>query len=188
MLIQGLVDANYRFLDMCVGWPGSVHDARVFVHSALYNEIENNRILPNQTITISGTHIPLYMIGDSAYPLKSWLMKPFPHNTELTAQRRNYNYRVCRARIVTEIAYGRLKARWRRLLKRNDMNIDNIPHVITAACVLHNMCEVHHEQFNDAWLQTEGDYTQPDAATSRDTPTGLPQDIRNALMQYFQNN
>ena len=182
MLIQGLVDANYRFLDVCVGWPGSVHDARVFAHSALYNDIENNHILPNQTITISGTRIPLYMIGDSAYPLKSWVMRPFPHNTELNAQQRNYNYRVCRARIVTEIAYGCLKARWRRLLKRNDMNIDNIPHVITAACVLHNICEVHHEHFNDAWLQTEGEYAEPDAVASRDTPTGLPQDIRNALV------
>ena len=29
MLIQGLVDANYRFLDVYIGWPGSVHDARV---------------------------------------------------------------------------------------------------------------------------------------------------------------
>ena len=188
MLIQGLVDANYRFLDVCVGWPGSVHDARVFAHSTLYNDIENNHILPNQTITISSTRIPLYMIGDSAYPLKSWVMKPFPHNTELNAQQRNYNYRVCRARIVTEIAYGHLKARWRRLLKRNDMNIDNIPHVITAACVLHNICEVHHEHFNDAWLQTEGEYAEPDAVASTDTPTGLPQDIRNALVQYFQNN
>ena len=31
------------------------------------------------------------------------------------------------------------------------------------------------------------EYTQPDTAVSRNTPTGLPQDIRNALMQYFQN-
>ena len=189
MLIQGLVDANYRFLDVCVGWPGSVHDARVFAHSSVYNEIEHNNILPNKTITVSDIHIPLYMIGDSAYPLKSWLMKPFPHNTILTTQQRNYNYQVCRARIVTEIAYGHLKARWRRLLKRNDMNIDNIPHVITAACILHNICEVHHEHFNDAWLQIgEGDYAQPEAVASRDTPTGLPQNIRNALVQYFQNN
>ena len=91
MLIQGLVDANYRFMDVCVGWPGSVHDARVFAHSSLYKEIEHNKILPNKTISISGTNIPLYMIGDSAYPLKSWLMKPFPHNTKLTTRQRNYN-------------------------------------------------------------------------------------------------
>ena len=150
MLIQGLVDANYRLMDVCVGWPGSVHYARVFAHSSLYKEIEHNKILPNKTISILGTNIPLYMIGNSAYPLKSWLMKPFPHNTELITQQRNYNYRVCRARIVTEIAFDRRKARWRRLLKRNDMNINNIPHVITAACVLHNICEINREHFNDA--------------------------------------
>ena len=37
-------------------------------------------------ITVSGVCIPLYMIGDSAYPLKLWLMKPFAHNTDLTSQ------------------------------------------------------------------------------------------------------
>ena len=50
-------------------------------------DIENNQILPNPTIVISGTHIPLYVIH-SAYPLKSSLIKDFPHNiaTELNAQ------------------------------------------------------------------------------------------------------
>ena len=86
MLVQGVVDADYHFLDVCVGWPGSVHDARVFAKSTLYNQIEHNHILPNKTITVSGVCIPLYMIGDSAYPLKLWLMKPFAHNTDLTSQ------------------------------------------------------------------------------------------------------
>jgi len=39
VLIQGLVDANYCFLDICVRWPGSVRDARVFVHSNLYKKL-----------------------------------------------------------------------------------------------------------------------------------------------------
>ena len=78
MLIQGLVDENYLFLDVCVGWAGSVHDARILAHSALYKGIERSQILPNKTKCISSVHVPLYMIGDSAYPLKSWLMKPFP--------------------------------------------------------------------------------------------------------------
>ena len=128
------------------------------------------------------------MIGDSAYRIKSRLMKLFAHNTDLTTEQRTYDNQVCRVRIVTEIAYGRLKARWRHLSKRNDMNIDNIPHVITAACVLHNICEVHHEHRNDVWLQPGEEYAQPDAVLTRDASTGLPQDIRNALVQYSQNN
>ena len=38
---------------------------------------------------------------------------------------------------------------------------------------------------NDSAYQHK-EYAEPDAVTSRDTPTGLPQDIRNALVQYFQ--
>ena len=189
MLIQGLVDANYCFLDVCIGWPGSVHDARVLAHSALYNEIECNHILPNRTVSISGVDVPLYMIGDSAYPLKKWLMKPFAHNTYLNEQQQNYNYRVCRARIVTEILFGRLKARWRRLLKRNDMHVENIPNVIAAACVLHNICEVHHEHFNDSWLQNCEEHAPPSrTSASRNIPTGEAQNIRSALVDYFQHN
>ena len=49
------------------------------------------------------------MIGDSAYPLKSCLMKPFAHNTDLNEGQWNYNYRVCRARIASEITFGRCR-------------------------------------------------------------------------------
>ena len=30
---------------------------------------------------ISGRDIPIFLVGDSAYPLMTWLMKPFAHNT-----------------------------------------------------------------------------------------------------------
>ena len=44
---------------MQIGWPGSVHDAQVLAHSALYNEIECNHILPNRTVSVSGVDVPL---------------------------------------------------------------------------------------------------------------------------------
>ena len=49
MLIQGLVDANYHFLDICVGWPGSLHDARVFVHSSLYKKFTDSLMNLNKS-------------------------------------------------------------------------------------------------------------------------------------------
>ena len=74
------------------------------------------------------------------------------------------------------------------LIKRNNKYISNIPHVITAACILPNVCEIHHEHFNDAWIQSKKvNYVQPEAV-ARDTLTGSPQDVRNALMEYFQHN
>jgi len=88
-----------------------------------------------------------------------------------------------------ENAYGRLKARWRRLMKRNDMNIDNIPHVITAASILHNICEIHGETFNDAWLreiQQDSSFPQPSSTTS-DGDSSRPKQVRDALMHFFVN-
>lgn len=79
-------------------------------------------------------------------------MKPFPQSSVLISEMRQYNYRICRARIVIENAYGRLKACWRRLIKRNDMHVNRIPNIIAVACILHNLCEVHGEHFDDAWL------------------------------------
>ena len=37
-------------------------------------------------------------------------------------------------------------------MKRNDMSIENIPNIGTAACILHNVCEIHGKSFNEAWL------------------------------------
>ena len=189
MIVEGLVDVHYCFLNVCIGWPGSVHDARVFGHSNLYKKITHGHLVPNKSISISGVHVPLYMIGDSVYLMQSWLMKPFAYNSDITACQRNYNYRICRARIVVENAFGQLKARWRHVMRRNDIHTDNIPHVIAATCVLHNICEVHHEHFNDTWLEhNEGAYDQPATVTTRDTSVGSPHTIRNVLLSYFQSN
>lgn len=189
MILQGVVDDSYRFIDINVGWPGSVHDARVFAQSSIFKKISEGTLLPDQTTTVNGVNIPLYLIGDSAYPIKSWLMKPFTHGTVLTTEQKTFNYRLCRARIVIENAYGRLKARWRRVMKRNDMNIANIPTVITAACILHNICEVHGDTFNDSWLREIRDSSlpQPSSSNARDGNSTRPNQIRDALCYYFSN-
>ena len=44
MILQGVVDHSYCFMDINVGWPGSIHDARVFAQSALYQNITENHL------------------------------------------------------------------------------------------------------------------------------------------------
>ena len=56
-------------------------------------------------------------------------------------------------------------------MKRNDMHVHQIPTFVAAACVLHNMCEVHGEKFNDSWLQdmihSSGNSFDPPTSTSK---------------------
>ena len=108
-------------------------------------------------------------------------MKPFADNATLSPQQKHFNYRLSRARTVVEIAFGRLKARWRRLLKRNDMHTEHIPTVISACCILHNLCG---ESF--AWLLEESEYEQPTAPSLPSTSSaGNADDMRNALVDYL---
>ena len=188
--MQAVVDHQYRFLDIYVGWPGSVHDARVFSHSSLYSKGESGTLLPSSEKSIQpGVKLPVFIVGDSAYPLLNWLMKPYPQSLATSRDRITYNYRISRARIVVENAFGRLKGRWRRLLKRNDMLVENISTVVAAACVLHNICEMHNKPFNDAWLLTDTDeQTQSQAHHSHGTATNQQSDqqIQAALEEYFK--
>ena len=38
MVIQAVVDHEYLFWDIYVGWAGSVHDASLFANSLIYKE------------------------------------------------------------------------------------------------------------------------------------------------------
>jgi hypothetical protein len=176
------------FRDIIIGWPGSVHDARVLANSSLFKKAENGLILRGQEREIEGCTIPAFLVGDSAYPLLQWLLKPFPQNEDLSDQRKNFNYRLSGARIVVENAFGRLKARWRRLMKKNDMHIRNVQHVIAACCVLHNLCEIHMDSFEEDWMgQSDSNLLQLDVPyTARDTVNSdRPAAIRDALVRYL---
>ena len=80
------------------------------------------------------------ILGDPAYPGLPWLMKPYPHTT---AHQRHFNYRQSRARMVVENAFGRLKGRWRCLMKRLDVKLDNVANIVASCVVFHYMCEFY---------------------------------------------
>ncbi len=184
IILQGLVDHNGLFMDIYVGWPGRVHDARVFSNSSLFRKGQEGSLVPTLTEMIEQCEIPLVILGDPAYPLLKWLMKAYPDTGRLTLEQKTFNYRLSKARVVVEHAYGRLKARWRCLMKRNDTNICDIPNIVSACCVLHNICELRGESFDDEWIESDSSFSMIRQSASDSVDISGDQ-IRSALTQYF---
>ena len=101
-MIQGVADASFRFLDISAGYPGSIHDARVLRLSNLLREIEQNNWLNGPTKQISGSEIRLLLVGDSAYPLSVWLMKPFKQTRTLRERQLRFNRALSQAHSNTQ--------------------------------------------------------------------------------------
>ena len=73
-------------------------------------------------------------------------------------------------------------------MKKNDMCIENVQHVIAACWVLHNMCEIHMDSFEDDWMEeSDSGLRQPDVShAARDTIINdRPVDIRDALVRHL---
>lgn len=177
-----LMQALGIFMNINVGWPGKVHDARVFANSSLFKKANNGTLLPSRPKLMNGVQVPLVILGDPAYPLMPWLMKPYLENSSTTTKERHFNYRQSRARMVVENAFGRLKGRWRCLLKRIDANVYNVPNIVATCVVLHNICELHGDSCEDEWM-VEVDTTRStgnSAATPTSTTT-IASSIRDAI-------
>ena len=81
--------------------------------------------------------LPYFLLGDEIFPLKPWLMRPFPGNN-LSEENRIYNYRHSRARRTIENTFGILAARWRIMLKPIRASVENVEKYICACLGLHN--------------------------------------------------
>lgn len=109
----------FRFRYTTCKHPGSTLDAKVLKDSNLYSNFE--KVLPPLSYNINGAKIPCVILGDPAYPLLSWLIKPFKGN--VTPEEESFNVYLSRGRVVVESAFGRLKERLRCLQKRMDIDI-----------------------------------------------------------------
>lgn len=90
-----------------------------------------------------------YIIADSAYPHKMWLITPFKYNGRLNAQQRRFNKVLSSARQVVERSNGHLKKRFRRLTEVTIHYPEEIVKTIVSGCILHNLCIIHEDSVED---------------------------------------
>ena len=140
IVLQGIVDSNGRFIHVSTGYPGSIHDARILRKSKIPEEVERGAILQFPVRRIGRQNLKPLLVGDPAYKLRPWCMKPYPETAAMTESQRDFNKALSSARVVVEQAYGLLKGRWRCLLTKLDESFDKVPDTITVYCIWHNIC------------------------------------------------
>ena len=99
-IILQVADGNGKFLHVSVGYAGSIYDARVLRMSTFLTAIEKNDIFYSPMRRIGGTEVKLLLVGDPAYKLTTWCMKPFPQTRALTDSQRDFNKSLSSAVIV----------------------------------------------------------------------------------------
>ena len=141
IVLMALVDANRRFIFVDIGCNGRVSDGGVFGQTTLYNYLEDQtnplNIPPPQVLPGRNTKIPFYIVGDDAFPLKTYLMKPY-HFRGLSTKEKVFNYRQSRARMNIENAFGMLASRFQIFKKPMPFLPNKVDLFVMTACILHN--------------------------------------------------
>jgi len=178
IVVQGIVDGTMTFLDVGAGYPGRMHDARVLRNSNIFTRAENREILTGPTVTIGGNDIRPYLVGDSAYSLSNWLLKPFPERTN-DPHEIEFNKELSFARVKVECAFGSIKSRWRILHKHLDSKVSFVSKIVIACVVLHNFCI----RAGDFWDDPPSD-DDDDGSDDDDDVVGDGEHVRQILMDY----
>lgn len=99
IVLLALVDANYKFIIVHVGELGKNSDGGIYSRSTLAKRLETNtlnipgpKLLPSTSI-----QLPHVIVGDEAFPLKPYLMRPYPGRQLQDKDNKIYNYRHSRA-------------------------------------------------------------------------------------------
>ncbi|XP_074037262.1 putative nuclease HARBI1 [Leptinotarsa decemlineata] len=193
IVLLAVADANYNFLYLDVGAKGRGSDGGIFQNSSLHAALETNCLnMPKDFV----------IVGDDAFPLKTYLMKPYSRRN-MTQEERIYNYRLSRARRVIENTFGILVSKFRIFEKPISLKIESVDDVVLACCSLHNWLwktnptyvssglidyeDENHRIIRGSWRETPTASLQDLPRNNSRNPQQQAQQIRDKYRDYFNN-
>lgn len=141
VLLQGVVTSRCIFWDYDIGWAGSMHDSNLWSRTRIGRFCEEGRLAPYA------------LVRDASYPACPWMFPPFKgHKDGLSREQYHWNFIQSSTRMCVERSFGLLKGRWRILLKRMEVKLQQVPDIVGACIILHNICQLHGDKFDDEWV------------------------------------
>nr|CAI5859362.1 unnamed protein product [Callosobruchus analis] len=143
IVLLGCCDADGIFTVIETRYAGRNSDGGIFRASSMKNLLSNAQldIPPPSKLPLDDyddCRFPYYFVGDEAFPLSGYLMRPYSKRA-LDNTKRIFNYRLSRARKTIECTFGMMTEKFQVLstaiLVRDENAVNNI---IKSVCVLHN--------------------------------------------------
>lgn len=125
MNVQATCNSECVFTSVDAGWPGSVHDNRIFKNSDIY------QLLLQRRDTV--------ILGDEGYGITPFLMTPYKN--PVTNEQKAYNKLHTNNRVIIEQCFGQLKRRFPILRYGIRLKMDIISPCIITCFVLHNVAK-----------------------------------------------
>ncbi|GAB6018425.1 hypothetical protein CHUAL_013978 [Chamberlinius hualienensis] len=127
----------------------------VFGRSILAGELKTNPNFHRLSRRIDDVSVPLFISGNSSFPLMKTLMKPYSDKLKFDEMKRQFNCRINRCLETVECAFDHLISRFRCLSRsiefvscRNDAQ-----DVVYACCTLHNLCKKKDDRIELNWVK-----------------------------------
>jgi len=134
----------YIFTLVDIGAFGSQSDGGIFKESTFGQALESDviKLSANSPLPNTNKMFPHYFAADEAFPLKSYIMRPYP-GKYLDIEKIIFNYRLSRARRTVENAFGILSSRWRILRHKIIADVETIEKITAATICLHNFLRIY---------------------------------------------
>ncbi|XP_052218322.1 uncharacterized protein LOC127835941 [Dreissena polymorpha] len=123
IILLAIVDSDYKFVCCDLGYPQ-----------------------PFQNDTVD---MPYFLVGDDAFILNDNMQKPYGHRV-LTRDESILNYRLARARRVSENAFGILANRFQILLTKMNYIPSTIRLIVKTCCIFHNLMRIRYPTMQNA--------------------------------------
>lgn len=131
---------TFRIID--VGAYGKDSDGGVLSNSKFFQDLNSGslQLPPEERLPHSNIVAPYVFLGDEAFPLKTFLMRPYPRRQASgNANKSVFNYKLSTTRVGIECTFGMAASKFRILLKSIDTSVENAITIVKAVCLLHNI-------------------------------------------------
>ena len=140
IVLMAVVNSDYEFTIVDIGEAGRQSDGGVFANGHIGYAMNNDLLNlppPRQISPNSNKRYPYVFTGDEAFPLKTYLVKPYPRSS-IGIKERVANYRISRARRVVENAFGIAASRFRIFRRPIIARTELVVEITKAVVILHN--------------------------------------------------